>query len=66
MDSNQIVEAMKRRLPVMYEGRRYDRIMEYVLWYDNDKKRRLSLVLLEGNSSFRVPADKVVLAEEQP
>ena len=65
MDSNQIVDAMKRRLPVQYDGRQFDRIHEYVLWYDHDGKRRLSLVLLQGNSSFRVPAEKVELVEER-
>lgn len=63
MDSKAIDEAMKRRLPVKYEGRRYDRILEYISFYDNNRKRRLSVVLLEGNSSCRVPADKVELWE---
>lgn len=65
MDSRAIDEAMKRRLPVKYDGKRYDRIMEYVMYYDNDRRRHLSLVLLQGNASFRVPAEKVELAEEQ-
>jgi hypothetical protein len=64
MDSNQIHNAMKMRLPVAYEGMRYDRILEYVSFYDKDGKRRLSLVLLLGNSTFRVPADKVELWED--
>lgn len=63
MDSNQIADAMKRQLPVQCNGQKYDRILEYVLWYDNDRKRRLSLVLLQGRTSFRVPADKVELLE---
>lgn len=65
MDSKQIDNAMKRRLPVMYNGRRYDRILEYVSWYNNDGKHRLSAVLLDGNnSSYRVPADKVEPLDE--
>lgn len=63
MDSKAIDAAMKRRLPVRYNGERYDRILEYVLWYDNDGKRRLSLVLLQGRSSYRVPAEKVEILE---
>lgn len=63
MNSDQIVDAMKRRLPVQYDGRQFDRILEYVLWFDNDRKRRTSVVLLQGNSSFRVPAEKVELLE---
>lgn len=64
MDSKEIDLAMKRQLPVMYEGKRYERILEYVMWYDRDRKRHLSAVLVQGNSTFRVPADKVTLAEE--
>jgi len=63
VNSDQIVDAMKRRLPVQYDGRQFDRILEYVLWFDNDRKRRTSVVLLQGNSSFRVPAEKVELLE---
>ena len=63
MDSKQIDEAMKRRLPVRYEGRRYDCISEYISRYDNNGKRKLSVSLLEGNTIYRVPADKVELWE---
>lgn len=65
MDSKAIDAAMRRRLPVRYNGERYDRILEYVLWYDNGGKRRLSLVLLQGRTSYRVPAEKVELLEER-
>jgi len=64
MDSKTIDEAMKRKLPVMYDGRRHECISEYVMWYDRNGKRQLSVVLLQGNSVFRVPADKVELAKE--
>ena len=63
MTSEQINIAMRKRSPVMYEGKRYDRIAEYVMWYDTNSRRRLSLVLLEGRTSYRVPAEKVTLAE---
>lgn len=60
MISQQIDEAMRNRKPVMYEGKRYPRILEYVLWYDKQGKRQLSAVLLgEQNYSIRVPAEKV-------
>ena len=59
MDSKTIDDAMRRRLPVLYNGQKHDRILEYVMWYDNAGKRRLSVVLLQGNSSFRVPAEQV-------
>ena len=64
MDSKAIDAAMKRRLPIRYNGQRYDRILEYVSWYDNDRRRRLSVVLLLGRTSYRVPAEKVELWEE--
>lgn len=59
MDSNQIHSAMQKRIPVTYEGTRYDRILEYVLWFDNQNNHHLSAVLLSGRNSVRVPADKV-------
>ena len=64
MDSTQIHTAMREQLPVIYNGQRYDRISEYISWYDHNKNRRLSVVLLLGRSSYRVPADKVELAEK--
>ena len=63
MDSKAIDDAMKRQLPVMYDGQRYDRILEYISWYDGNKKRNLSVGLLRGNHYCRVQADKVTLAE---
>ena len=59
MTSAEIDAAMKRRRPVMYEGRRYDRICEYICWYDERGKRQLSVTLLDGRASYRVPAEKV-------
>ncbi len=65
MDSKQIDTAMRNRTPVIYNGERYARILEYVLWYDKQGKRQLSVVLLDeqGNYSVRVTADKVELVE---
>lgn len=63
MDSKEIHAAMRKRLPVMYEGKTYDRILEYVSFYDKAGQHQLSVVLLQGRASFRVPADKVELAE---
>lgn len=66
MDSRTVDEAMRKRLPVMYDGTRYDRIIEYISWYDRNRKRRLSVVLQRQRYSVRVPADKVTLEEETP
>ena len=59
MDSREIDHAMRNRLPVMYEGKRYDRIAEYISYYDDKKQHHLSVVLLQGRTSYRVPAEKV-------
>ena len=60
MYSKQIDTAMRRKTPVMYNGQRYVRILEYVMWYDKQGKRQLSAVLLgEQNYTVRVPAEKV-------
>ena len=64
MDSKQIDHAMRHRLPVMYDGRRYDRIGEYIMWYDRQGQRQLSLGLIRNNCIMRVPADKVSPVEE--
>lgn len=63
MDSKTIDRAMRERLPVVYEGRRYSRIHRYISWYDDQGKRRLSVELLEGRTAYTVPADKVELLQ---
>lgn len=66
MDSRTVDEAMRKRLPVMYDGTRYDRIIEYISWYDRNRQHRLSVVLQRQRYSVRVPADKVTLEEGTP
>ena len=66
MDRRTVDEAMRKRLPVMYDGTRYDRIIEYISWYDRNRKHRLSVVLQRQRYSVRVPADKVTLEEGTP
>lgn len=34
MDSKQIAEAMRLKLPVRHNGITYQQITEYILWYD--------------------------------
>ena len=62
MDSAQIDVAMRGQLPVIYDGQQYERITEYICWYDNKGIRRLSVNLKSGRSQMRVLADKVELA----
>lgn len=42
MDSKQIAEAMRLKLPVRYNGITYQQITEYILWYDAAGTRRTS------------------------
>ena len=65
MDSREVDDAMRKRVPVMYEGEKYDRILEYVSSYDDNGSRRLSVGLLRGRNIYRVLASKVTLAEEE-
>jgi hypothetical protein len=64
MDSKEIDMAMRMQTPILYEGRRYDRISEYVSWYDRKGNRQLSAVLLDGRCAVRVAAEKVRPVEE--
>ena len=63
MTSEEIGRAMRERVPVMVDGVRYDRISEYIMWFDDNGKRRLSCGVITKNCIMRVPADKVELAE---
>lgn len=67
MDSKQITEAMRLRLPVKYNEITYQRIIEYILWYDDNNTRKTSLVLLDetNRSITRAPADRVELVAQE-
>ncbi len=67
MNSKQIAEAMRLKLPVRYNGNDYPQIVEYILWYDSAGHRQTSLTLLDrtGHSTIRVPADRVELAGKE-
>ena len=59
MDSREVDEAMRKQVPVMYDGEKYDRILEYISRYDDNGVRRLSVGLLKGRNIYRVLASKV-------
>ena len=63
MDSKEIHRAMRDKLPVVCDGKRYEKITEYISWYNGNGQHQLSVVLINKNHSMRVPADKVSLAE---
>lgn len=64
LDSKAIHELMRSRTPVTYDGIQYERISEYVSWYDNLGNHHLSVNLIRDNYSIRVPADKINLQTE--
>lgn len=65
MESQEIIEAAKKRLPVVYDGVVYKEILEYILWFDNNRNKQRSVVLLDqnGHTTVRVLASKIRLAE---
>lgn len=60
-----LLDAMKRGVPVIHNGIRYDRILEYVAWYNESGTLRHSVVLLQGQNSVRVLVDDVALEEAE-
>lgn len=43
MESQEIIEAAKKRLPVVYDGVVYKEILEYILWFErriNERQRK--------------------------
>lgn len=59
-----IHDAMRRRLPIMHNKIRYDRILEWVSWYTNQGEHRVAVVLLEKRNSVRVPVDEITILGE--
>lgn len=47
MESQEIIEAAKKRLPVVYDGVVYKEILEYILWFDSNRNKQRSVVLLD-------------------
>lgn len=64
MDSKQIAEAMRLKLPVRYNGITYQQITEYILWYDAAGTRRTSVSLLDKNS-HSIPSSQTCAIMEQ-
>ena len=61
LDSKAIHELMRDRKPVTYNGIQYERIGEYVSWYDDFGKHQLSVTLIKDNYTIRVRADRISL-----
>ncbi len=67
MGSKQIVKAMKQKSPVIYDGSVYLRILEYILWFDENGHQQTSVILLDKNnaSTIRVPASSISLIGQE-
>lgn len=67
MDSKQISEAMRLKLPVIYDGITYLWIHEYILWYDRNGNRQTCVSLMDKNKNctVRAPAHLVELAADE-
>lgn len=65
MESSEIIEAAQNRKPVIYNGVVYKEILEYILWFDSNRNKQRSVVLLDmnGSSTVRALASKISLAE---
>lgn len=63
--SKEIVGAMKEGTPIIYNGAKYIRIMEYILWFTDAGEQRTSVTLLDKNGRSVVRADsaRIALAE---
>ena len=58
-----LFEAMRTQRTVIHKGILYERILDYVFWYDSNGKLKQSVVLLQNRSSVRVLADEVKVAD---
>ena len=64
MESQEIIEAAKKRLPVVYDGVVYKEILEYILWFDSNRNKQRSVVLLDQNGYTRVRALSLIHISE--
>lgn len=65
MESSEIIDAAQNRKPVVYNGVVYKEILEYILWFNEQREKQRSVVLLDmnGSSTVRALASKISLAE---
>ena len=61
--NERLFEAMRMRQPVINKGIQYERILDYIFWYDSNGILRQSVVLLQNRSSVRALVDDVKLVE---
>ena len=61
--NERLFEVMRMRQPVIHKGIQYERILDYIFWYDSNGILRQSVVLLQNRSSVRALVDDVKLVE---
>lgn len=61
--NERLFEAMRMRQLVIHKGIQYERILDYIFWYDSNGILRQSVVLLQNRSSVRALVDDVKLVE---
>ena len=61
--NERLFESMRMRQPVIHKGIQYERILDYIFWYDSNGILRQSVVLLQNRSSVRALVDDVKLVE---
>lgn len=68
MRRKDVEAAIKNRSAVIYDGIRYERIVEYVIWFDKRGNRQMSLILLDRNRNcvVRTLVERVELADAGP
>ena len=67
MTSEEIVNAMRNKSRVMYNGAEYKCITEYILTIDKIGRQRRSVTLLDknGSTTVRVLASKIEVLEDE-
>ncbi len=65
MTSKDIIAAMHSKVPVVYNGATYVRILAYIFWINDFGEECRSVELLDknGGTRVRVRADKITLKE---
>ena len=62
--NEELLEAMRVQQPVVHRGVQYERILDYIFWYDSRGVLRQSVVLLEKNTTVRVLAEEVEVYDD--
>lgn len=69
MDISEVKRVIKTKMPVIYDGIEYERVLNCVLWFDEHQGGfRYSLKLQDKNSKISVtkaPMEKVRIKEQK-